>query len=108
MIDFPSPILCVASDVVKELDGEDAVYGLWTVFTKCKASLTDGRRLENISWRLWYHKMLSNGLYSQSPGSESPPFSEARSPTPYTPVSEDGPAGQHGEKLPNQLAMTSF
>ncbi|KAI0081045.1 hypothetical protein K474DRAFT_57230 [Panus rudis PR-1116 ss-1] len=104
MIDFPSPILSVASDVVKELEGEDAVYGLWTVFTKCKASLTDGRRLENISWRLWYREMSSNSLYSHSPGSVSPPSSEDRSPTPITPVSEDGPAGQH-EDLPRDSLM---
>ena len=30
MIDFPSPILSLASDVISELDGEDAVLGLWT------------------------------------------------------------------------------
>ena len=28
------------------------------MFTKCKASLKDGRRLENISWRLWYREMM--------------------------------------------------
>lgn len=27
------------------------------VFTKCKESLQDGRRLENISWRLWYREL---------------------------------------------------
>ena len=30
MIDFPSPILSVSTDVVKDLDGEDALYGMWT------------------------------------------------------------------------------
>ena len=30
MIDFPSPILSVSADVVKDLDGEDALYGMWT------------------------------------------------------------------------------
>lgn len=28
------------------------------VFTKCKESLQEGRRLENISWRLWYREMM--------------------------------------------------
>lgn len=31
------------------------------VFTKCKESLQDGRRLENISWRLWYREMKRDG-----------------------------------------------
>ncbi|CAL1717380.1 unnamed protein product [Somion occarium] len=91
MIDFPHPILCVASDVVKELDGEDAVLGLWTLFTKCKASLTDGQRLENISWRLWYREMACHGASPHSSGSVSPADSEFRSSSPITPVSEDGP-----------------
>lgn len=30
------------------------------VFTKCKAHLENGRRLENMSWRLWYHENKSN------------------------------------------------
>ena len=30
MIDFPLPILSVSPDVVKDLDGEDALYGMWT------------------------------------------------------------------------------
>jgi len=27
------------------------------VFTKCKASIKDGHRLENISWRLWHREL---------------------------------------------------
>ncbi|ETW82470.1 hypothetical protein HETIRDRAFT_244744, partial [Heterobasidion irregulare TC 32-1] len=53
---FPSSVLSVTADVIKELDGGDALSGLWTLFTKCKESLQDGRRLENISWRLWYRE----------------------------------------------------
>ncbi|THH29477.1 hypothetical protein EUX98_g4704 [Antrodiella citrinella] len=94
MIDFPSPILSVASDVISELDGEDAVYGLWTVFTKCKRSLKDGRRLENISWRLWYREMSnSHSSPPQSPGSTSPALSDFQAYCPITPISEDGPNG---------------
>ena len=31
------------------------------MFTKCKESLQEGRRLENISWRLWYREMMLAG-----------------------------------------------
>ncbi|OJT03216.1 hypothetical protein TRAPUB_6213 [Trametes pubescens] len=116
---FPSPILSVAADVVKDLEGEDALCGLWIrayffgvvcilreltastkVFTKCKESLKDGRRLENISWRLWYREMASaQSSPASSPGSLSPCLSDRRSPSPITPISEDGLAAQHEKKL---------
>jgi hypothetical protein len=31
-----------------------------TVFTKCKEYLHDGRRLGNISWRLWYCQFITS------------------------------------------------
>ncbi|KAF8181518.1 hypothetical protein BJ912DRAFT_854651 [Pholiota molesta] len=55
---FPIPILAVTADAVRDLDGREALSGLWTLFTKCKESLQDGRRLENISWRLWYRELM--------------------------------------------------
>ncbi|KIM40754.1 hypothetical protein M413DRAFT_167377 [Hebeloma cylindrosporum] len=55
---FPTPVLSVAPDAVRDLQGRDALSGLWTLFTKCKESLQEGRRLENISWRLWYREMM--------------------------------------------------
>ncbi|EIM91688.1 DUF1752-domain-containing protein, partial [Stereum hirsutum FP-91666 SS1] len=56
LVSFPSPVLSVAADVVKDLDGGEALSGLWHIFTKCKESLQEGERLENISWRLWYRE----------------------------------------------------
>ncbi|KAK7061188.1 hypothetical protein R3P38DRAFT_2828014 [Favolaschia claudopus] len=41
-------LLTVSADA---LDSQDALH-LWFVFSKCKNSLQDGPRLENISWRL--------------------------------------------------------
>lgn len=32
------------------------IIGFHTVFTKCKESLESGRRLENLSWRLWFRE----------------------------------------------------
>lgn len=55
---LPTPVLSVAPDAVKDLQGQDALSALWTIFTKCKESLQDGRRLENISWRLWHRELI--------------------------------------------------
>ncbi|KAJ3491526.1 hypothetical protein NLI96_g656 [Meripilus lineatus] len=106
MIDFPSPILSVASDVVKELDGQDALRGMWTVFTKCKSNLKDGRRLENLSWRLWSQEMAAG--FSQHPQrSRSPPPSESSSAVrPITPISDDSTVESHGTippRLPSDI-----
>ena len=34
-----------------------ATFCLFQVFTKCKGSLQNGRRLENITWRLWHREL---------------------------------------------------
>ncbi|GBE88072.1 hypothetical protein SCP_1203010 [Sparassis crispa] len=91
---FPSPILSVTADAVQELEGEDAVFGLWALFTKCKESLKDGRRLENMSWRLWYREIAaSQHSPCSSPGTMTPASCERSSP-PITPISEDGRVSQ--------------
>lgn len=51
------------------------------MFTKCKESLQDGRRLENISWRLWYREIMRDG---------APPLSSAPSPADSPNVSRIG------------------
>lgn len=105
---FPSPLLSLAADAIQDLDGADAVTGLWTstplplsilflssssppVFTKCKESIQDGRRLENISWRLW-HRHLSANSRSRNPLLTIPPHPPhfISAPCPLTPTSELG------------------
>ncbi|KAL8276611.1 hypothetical protein RQP46_010960 [Phenoliferia psychrophenolica] len=51
-----TPVLSLAPDSIASLGDLDAtsLSDLWGVFTKCKDSLQDGRRLENLSWRLWF------------------------------------------------------
>jgi hypothetical protein len=58
---FPEPVLTITPAAVRDLQGREALSGLWTLFTKCKESLQDGRRLENISWRLWYREIMRDG-----------------------------------------------
>ncbi|THV06402.1 hypothetical protein K435DRAFT_645443 [Dendrothele bispora CBS 962.96] len=60
---LPAPVLNIAPDALKDLDSSDHLSGLWFAFTKCKTSLNEGQRLENISWRLWYREMASTSSY---------------------------------------------
>ncbi|KAH7926383.1 hypothetical protein BV22DRAFT_1087227 [Leucogyrophana mollusca] len=64
---FPAPVLSVTTDAVRDLEGREALSGLWTLFTKCKESLQDGRRLENISWRLWYRELSQSQQQAYHP-----------------------------------------
>ncbi|GAA5851484.1 hypothetical protein JCM9279_001084 [Rhodotorula babjevae] len=53
---LPTHVLALAPDSLAslgELDS-DSLSELWGVFTRCKDSLQHGRRLENLSWRLWF------------------------------------------------------
>ncbi|OZJ03134.1 hypothetical protein BZG36_03867 [Bifiguratus adelaidae] len=86
------PLLALALQNVHTLQSAvdaDGLQNMWTVFTKCKTSLENGYRLENISWRLWYresHRSISQSLpstysssstssHSSSPQLGTPPLS---------------------------------
>ncbi|KAJ3161333.1 hypothetical protein HDU86_007115 [Geranomyces michiganensis] len=55
-ITLAEPVLTLAFNNIQKLTtiDEDDIQAIWNVFTKCKDNLENGRRLENISWRLWY------------------------------------------------------
>lgn len=56
------PVLTFKPQTVSMLDPTDleSMYSLWLVFSKCTEAIENGRRLENISWRLWNREMLFN------------------------------------------------
>ncbi|KAI9013146.1 hypothetical protein BC832DRAFT_590105 [Gaertneriomyces semiglobifer] len=48
------PVLTLAFNNISKLTtiDEEDIQTIWNVFTKCKDNLENGRRLENISWRI--------------------------------------------------------
>ncbi|CBQ67810.1 conserved hypothetical protein [Sporisorium reilianum SRZ2] len=55
---LPDPVLALSMDNVLKMNdlNLDQLANLWNVFTKCAESLESGRRLENLSWRLWFRE----------------------------------------------------
>lgn len=49
------PVLRIDANVIHKVDTTNAenLFGMWTVFARCRDSVHQGRRLENLSWRLW-------------------------------------------------------
>ncbi|KIJ51521.1 hypothetical protein M422DRAFT_26928 [Sphaerobolus stellatus SS14] len=63
---LPEPVLTLALGPVDKIKQDDqfAVGGLWSVLTKVKGAVADGKRLENITWRLWYRARSSTQVQS--------------------------------------------
>ncbi|GAA6000225.1 hypothetical protein JCM10207_007914 [Rhodosporidiobolus poonsookiae] len=53
---LPTHVLALAPDSLASMGDldSDSLSEIWAIFTRCKDSLQNGRRLENLSWRLWY------------------------------------------------------
>ncbi|PGH17369.1 hypothetical protein AJ80_04824 [Polytolypa hystricis UAMH7299] len=50
-----TPVLTVDPAKIHEVDTRNAesLHGMWMVFSRCADYMEEGRRLENLSWRLW-------------------------------------------------------
>jgi len=50
-----TPVLTVNADNIHNVDTANAqsLHGMWMAFSKCADYMDQGRRLENLSWRLW-------------------------------------------------------
>ncbi|KAL7794481.1 hypothetical protein V8C37DRAFT_401229 [Trichoderma ceciliae] len=58
-------VLTVDANVIHKVDtGNPAnLYSMWTVFSRCADSVEQGRRLENLSWRLWQREQLIDSAH---------------------------------------------
>ncbi|KAH8887683.1 DUF1752-domain-containing protein [Thozetella sp. PMI_491] len=59
-IRLQAPVLQVDANVIHKVDtsNPENLFSMWTVFAKCADSVAQGRRLENLSWRLWNRETL--------------------------------------------------
>ncbi|KAK6354856.1 hypothetical protein TWF696_003987 [Orbilia brochopaga] len=62
-----STVLSLSIDNICKIDTHnvDNLFGMWTIFSRCAESLPNGRRLENLSWRLWNQETFYTGTSSK-------------------------------------------
>ncbi|KAJ9092390.1 hypothetical protein QFC21_006892 [Naganishia friedmannii] len=54
--------LSTTNPALLDIKGPESLSSLWGVLTRCKKSIKDGERLENISWRLWYQACVNASI----------------------------------------------
>ncbi|KAH7027918.1 uncharacterized protein B0I36DRAFT_375562 [Microdochium trichocladiopsis] len=69
-------VLTVDPNLIHKVDTNNAenLFSMWTVFSRCADSVEQGRRLENLSWRLWNRETFC----CETSKAESSPMSIAR------------------------------
>lgn len=63
-------VLTVDPNVIHKVDTANLAHlsSIWTVFSRCADSVDQGRRLENLSWRLWQREQLvENDIKAATP-----------------------------------------
>ncbi|KAI1430623.1 DUF1752-domain-containing protein [Xylaria sp. CBS 124048] len=61
-------VLTVDPNVIHKVDTNNPqnLFSMWTVFSRCAESVEQGRRLENLSWRLWTREALCCEVTAQA------------------------------------------
>ncbi|CAO3600884.1 unnamed protein product [Absidia cylindrospora] len=54
------PELPLATQTMKKTTTSDDLFSMWNVYSKCKHSMENAKRLENLSWRLWHHESFQH------------------------------------------------
>ncbi|KAI9736537.1 MAG: hypothetical protein M1818_006048 [Claussenomyces sp. TS43310] len=86
-----TPVLTVDVGLIHKVDTRNVenLFSMWSVFSKCASSLEEGRRLENLSWRLWNRE-----TFCCEPG-------EANATTPAISISSRSSEGRYSASIPD-------
>ncbi|CZR65275.1 uncharacterized protein PAC_15175 [Phialocephala subalpina] len=81
-----APVLTIDVGLIHKVDTRNVenLSSMWTVFSRCAGSLEEGRRLENLSWRLWNRETFC-----------CDPVSEANTTTPAISISSRSSGGRY-------------
>lgn len=91
MPSLDTPVLTVDANTIHRIDTRNVenLYSIWTLFSRCSGSIEEGRRLENLSWRLWNRE-----TFCCAPG-------EANATTPAISISKRSSEGRYTADIPD-------
>ncbi|TGJ86288.1 hypothetical protein E0Z10_g2476 [Xylaria hypoxylon] len=75
-------VLTVDPNVIHKVDTNNPhnLFSMWTVFSRCAESVEQGRRLENLSWRLWTREALCCETITQTKAEKTASATTTNSP----------------------------
>ncbi|TAQ88604.1 hypothetical protein B7494_g3068 [Chlorociboria aeruginascens] len=87
-----TPVLTVDVGLIHKVDTRNVenLFSMWSVFSRCAGSLEEGRRLENLSWRLWNRETFCCS-----------PNSEANATTPAISIASRSSEGRYSADVPD-------
>ncbi|EAW11342.1 uncharacterized protein ACLA_090350 [Aspergillus clavatus NRRL 1] len=100
-----TPVLTVDAAKIHKVDTANAqsLHGMWMVFSKCADYMEEGRRLENLSWRLWTRETFCVEPDNSSNTSVLPLLRSEAGDLPELSASVESAASEQAERIETHL-----
>ncbi|KAL1966964.1 hypothetical protein VTN77DRAFT_3708 [Rasamsonia byssochlamydoides] len=100
-----TPVLTVDAAKIRKVDtaNTQSLHGMWLVFSKCADYMEEGRRLENLSWRLWTRETFCVEPESSCDTSVLPLLRAEAGEVPPLSVSVDSAASDDAERIESHI-----
>ncbi|KAL1981686.1 hypothetical protein VTN96DRAFT_2349 [Rasamsonia emersonii] len=100
-----TPVLTVDAAKIRKVDtaNTQSLHGMWLVFSKCADYMEEGRRLENLSWRLWTRETFCVEPESSCDTSVLPLLRAEAGEVPPLSASVDSAASDDAERIESHI-----
>ncbi|KAL5001854.1 hypothetical protein BDV10DRAFT_191866 [Aspergillus recurvatus] len=100
-----TPVLTVDTAKIHKVDtaNTQSLHGMWMVFSKCADFMEEGRRLENLSWRLWTRETFCVEPESSSDTSVLPLLRSEAADLPELSASVESAASEQAERIEKHI-----
>ncbi|KAJ5796304.1 uncharacterized protein N7518_004844 [Penicillium psychrosexuale] len=103
-------VLTVDADNIHKVDTANAqsLHGMWMVFSKCADYMDQGRRLENLSWRLWTRETFCVEPEKSNSTSALPLLRSEAADLPELSASVESAASDQAERIEAHIKRPKF
>ncbi|KAB8235130.1 hypothetical protein ETB97_002645 [Aspergillus alliaceus] len=100
-----TPVVTVDTAKIHKVDTANAqsLHGMWMVFSKCADYMEEGRRLENLSWRLWTRETFCVEPATSSDASVLPLLRQETPDMPELSASVESAASDQAERIEHHI-----